>query len=101
MRRHIVDMGITPGTEIRIVKAAPMGDPIEIALRGYSMSLRKADAATILLMEEAEHETFHKAWKGRVQNMRRTRMHCLRKSSIPAIRTKKAMPVRQCLQASC
>ena len=40
MRRHIVDMGITPGTEIRIVKAAPMGDPIEIALRGYSMSLQ-------------------------------------------------------------
>lgn len=61
MRRHIVDMGITPGTEIRIVKLAPMGDPIEIALRGYSMSLRKSDAAAILLMEEAEHEAFHKS----------------------------------------
>ena len=44
MRRHIVDMGITPGTEIKLVKLAPMGDPLEIELRGYTMSLRKADA---------------------------------------------------------
>ena len=34
-RRRIIDMGITPGTEIKIIKAAPMGDPIEIAMRGY------------------------------------------------------------------
>ncbi len=59
MRRHIVDMGITPGTQVRIIKAAPLGDPIEITLRGYSMSLRKADAASILLMEEDEHRRFH------------------------------------------
>ena len=45
MRRHIVDMGITPGTEIKLVKLAPMGDPLEIELRGYTMSLRKADSA--------------------------------------------------------
>lgn len=42
MRRHIVDMGITPGTEIKLVKLAPMGDPLEIELRGYTMSLRKS-----------------------------------------------------------
>ena len=59
MRRRITDMGITPGTEIRLVKAAPMGDPLEIELRGYSMSLRRADAENILLMSEAEHEEWH------------------------------------------
>ncbi len=59
MRRRITDMGITPGTEIRLVKAAPMGDPLEIELRGYSMSLRRADAENILLMSAAEHEEWH------------------------------------------
>ncbi|MEG1547927.1 MAG: ferrous iron transport protein B [Clostridia bacterium] len=53
-RRRIVDMGITPGTEITVVKVAPMGDPIEIALRGYSLSLRYEDASSITLMNEAE-----------------------------------------------
>ena len=47
MRRHIVDMGITPGTEIRIVKAAPMGDPIEIRVRGYELTLRVEEAEKI------------------------------------------------------
>ncbi|HOS19529.1 MAG TPA: FeoA family protein, partial [Clostridia bacterium] len=59
MRRHIMDMGITPGTEVKLVKAAPMGDPLEIELRGYTMSLRRADADTILLMSDAEHEEWH------------------------------------------
>ena len=47
MRRHIVDMGITPGTEIRIVKAAPMGDPIEIRVRGSMVSVRKGEAEIV------------------------------------------------------
>ncbi len=59
MRRHITDMGITPGTEVKLVKAAPMGDPLEIELRGYTMSLRRQDADTILLMSEAEHREWH------------------------------------------
>ncbi len=61
MRRHITDMGITPGTEVKLVKAAPMGDPLEIELRGYSMSLRRADAQSIELMSEQEH----KHWRER------------------------------------
>ena len=61
MRRHIVDMGITPGTEICLVKAAPMGDPLEIELRGYSMSLRKADADSILLMNAEDHARWHES----------------------------------------
>lgn len=47
LRRRIFDMGITPGTEILVTKTAPFGDPVEIKIRGYKLSLRKADAAMI------------------------------------------------------
>lgn len=47
LRRHIIDMGITPGAIIIMKKAAPMGDPLEINVRGYELSLRKADAQKI------------------------------------------------------
>jgi len=48
-RRRIMDMGITKGTEIYIRKVAPLGDPVEITVRGYELSLRKADAEIILV----------------------------------------------------
>ncbi|MCH5278678.1 MAG: ferrous iron transport protein B [Christensenellaceae bacterium] len=54
LMRKLTDMGLTPGTEVRLVKFAPMGDPMELHLRGYSLSLRKADAAAIELMDERE-----------------------------------------------
>ncbi|MFR5112516.1 MAG: FeoA family protein [[Clostridium] leptum] len=44
LRRRLLDMGITPGTEVMIRKRAPMGDPIEIHLRGYELTLRIEDA---------------------------------------------------------
>lgn len=47
VKRRIMDMGITKGTEIYIRKVAPLGDPLEITVRGYELSLRKADAANI------------------------------------------------------
>ena len=47
IRRRIMDMGITRGVEIRIRKVAPLGDPLEVTVRGYELSLRKADAAMI------------------------------------------------------
>jgi ferrous iron transport protein A len=47
VRRHIIDMGITPGAIIIMRKTAPMGDPIEINVRGYELSLRKKEAQTI------------------------------------------------------
>lgn len=50
VRRRIMDMGITKGTEIFVRKVAPLGDPIEITVRGYELSLRKDDA-DILEME--------------------------------------------------
>ena len=50
VKRRIMDMGITKGTEIYVRKVAPLGDPIEVTVRGYELSLRKADA-DILEME--------------------------------------------------
>lgn len=47
VKRRIMDMGITKGTEVYIRKVAPLGDPIEITVRGYELSLRKADAEMI------------------------------------------------------
>lgn len=47
VKRRIMDMGITKGTEVLVRKVAPLGDPIEVKVRGYELSLRKADAAMI------------------------------------------------------
>lgn len=47
VKRRIMDMGLTKGTEIYIRKVAPLGDPVEITVRGYELSLRKADAEMI------------------------------------------------------
>jgi len=47
VRRRIMDMGITKGVEIYIRKVAPLGDPLEVNLRGYELSLRKADAEMV------------------------------------------------------
>ena len=47
LRKHILDMGLTPETEVTMVKMAPMGDPMEINLRGYELSLRKEEAEKI------------------------------------------------------
>lgn len=47
IKRRIMDMGITKGVEIYVRKVAPLGDPIEITVRGYELSLRKADAEKI------------------------------------------------------
>ena len=51
LRQHIFDMGLTPGIEVTMIKLAPMGDPMEIRLRGYELTLRRADAARISLKD--------------------------------------------------
>ena len=56
VKRRLVDMGLTPGTEILVRKVAPFGDPIEVNLRGYELSLRKEDAAQIKVATGAEGE---------------------------------------------
>lgn len=47
IKRHIMDMGVTKGTEIYIRKVAPLGDPIEVTVRGYELSVRKSEAELI------------------------------------------------------
>ena len=47
IKRRIMDMGLTKGVEVYIHKVAPLGDPIEVTVRGYELSLRKADAGQI------------------------------------------------------
>lgn len=49
MRRRIMDMGVTPGAEVKVVKVAPLGDPIEVTIRGYELSLRKEEAKQIVV----------------------------------------------------
>ena len=52
LRRHLLDMGLTPKTRVMVRKAAPMGDPIELHLRGYELTVRLADASQIEIEEE-------------------------------------------------
>ena len=47
VKRRIMDMGITKGTEIYVRKVAPLGDPVEVTVRGYELSVRKADAEMV------------------------------------------------------
>ncbi len=47
VKRRIMDMGITKGVEVYVRKVAPLGDPVEVTVRGYELSLRKADAETV------------------------------------------------------
>ena len=47
VKRRIMDMGITKGVEVYVRKLAPLGDPIELTVRGYELSIRKADAETV------------------------------------------------------
>ena len=49
VKRRIMDMGITKGVEVYVRKVAPLGDPVEITVRGYELSIRKADAEMILV----------------------------------------------------
>ena len=55
-RTHFLDMGLTPGAVLKVVAKAPMGDPIQLLVRGYALTLRKADAADIKVRELAEGE---------------------------------------------
>ena len=52
LRLRLLDMGLIPKTKVNVVKVAPMGDPIEIRVRGYELTIRKEDAANIEIQEE-------------------------------------------------
>lgn len=54
IKRRIMDMGVTPGVEVKVVKVAPLGDPIEVNIRGYELSLRKDEALQIVVEKGGE-----------------------------------------------
>lgn len=56
LRRRLLDMGLTPKTRVELRKTAPMGDPIELFLRGYALTIRLADAAKIEMTDVKKNE---------------------------------------------
>ena len=52
LKRRLIDMGITPGVRIKVKKTAPLGDPLEIELRGYELSIRRSEAGNIFIKSE-------------------------------------------------
>ncbi|MDO4992951.1 MAG: FeoA domain-containing protein, partial [Prevotellaceae bacterium] len=60
LRQHFLDMGVIPGTEVKVVKLAPMGDPMEIQIRGYELTLRLEDAGQIDIEPVSEISEKHK-----------------------------------------
>lgn len=80
VKRRLIDMGLTPGTKITLVKMAPFGDPMEVALRGYEMSLRKADAAQITVRvlrdgEELKQRSIPHTNREQLDKMRQAHAH--------------------------
>jgi len=56
LRRRLFDMGVTPGATVYLRKKAPLGDPLEVTIRGYELTLRKSEAQSVLL--EVEEDMF-------------------------------------------
>ncbi|MFD1430208.1 FeoA family protein [Lacticaseibacillus mingshuiensis] len=56
LRQRLMDMGLTRGTMVTVHQVAPLGDPLELIVRGYKLSLRKADAASVLVAEVDAHD---------------------------------------------
>ena len=56
LRRRLFDMGVTPGAKVYLRKKAPLGDPLEVTIRGYELTLRKSEACLVLL--EVEEDMF-------------------------------------------
>ena len=56
LRRRLFDMGVTPGATVYLRKKAPLGDPIEVTIRGYELTLRKSEAALVILEVEEDNK---------------------------------------------
>ena len=56
IRRRLLDMGLTRGTEIIVVRKAPLGDPVEFLLKGYNLSLRKRESENVYVLVKGENE---------------------------------------------
>ncbi len=60
-RRRLIDMGITPGTKVSVIRLAPFGDPIQIDIRGYELTIRKSEAEKILVSDRTPLQTQYNA----------------------------------------
>ncbi|HID16719.1 TPA: ferrous iron transport protein A [Candidatus Bathyarchaeota archaeon] len=56
LRRKLLDMGLTKGTEVVVVRRAPLGDPIELLLKGYNLSLRKGETESVYVLVKSERK---------------------------------------------
>ena len=56
LRNHFLDMGLTPNTQVTLIKVAPMGDPIELCVRGYELTLRKTEASLVVMEVGVKHD---------------------------------------------
>ncbi|MEA3336796.1 MAG: ferrous iron transport protein A [Chloroflexota bacterium] len=72
LRRRLLDMGVVPGAEIEVIRVAPLGDPVEYKVKGYRLSLRRSEAANVLV-EELPCEQCHKRRNCRNRSGRRRR----------------------------
>ena len=88
LRSHILDMGLTPGVEVTLIKTAPMGNPLEIRLRGYELTIRKEDAAKIKI------ENIHKAHDKKREYKRFDIIEHSKIGEIPADPTKEKNPIK-------
>ena len=67
LKRRIMDMGVTKGVEVLVRRVAPLGDPIEVTVRGYELSLRKDEAANIIVEQEAYDASFKNSFSWQPQ----------------------------------
>lgn len=65
-RRRLIDMGITPGTKVSVIRLAPLGDPIQIGIRGYELTIRKSEAEKILVSDKSPLQTQGNANDGQI-----------------------------------
>ncbi len=92
LRRHILDMGLTPGVEVTLIKTAPLGNPLELRLRGYELTIRKEDAAKIKICDIHEAHNYvrkNKSFKNiEHSKIGETLTYKTRKENKPLIRQK-------------
>ena len=69
LRQHFLDMGVIPGVDVTVMKLAPMGDPMELRIHGYELTLRLAEAEQIVVKPQAEDEKIHEAGKASKKKM--------------------------------
>ena len=93
LRQHFLDMGVIPGAEVTLVKYAPMGDPMELLIHGYELTLRLADAEKIEIANA--HQAAEKPGKADSETQQKRLMRRNRRPSSRAVRAELSLPQRK------